>query len=160
MRYVVMPKNFCLKIVHILFAVIIWVLLLSPISAAESLFIKDGSIIEGKVLSETDDVIIIKLTNGTQRKIKRLNIIRTLYHNNYKQQVYITMNGGNVVQAYIVDENSESYTYRLDLNSTDEVIVSKTDIESISKRNQGDNEVDIVPPDYLEEEYFQVRKDR
>ncbi len=101
---------------------------------AESVFLKDGSIIDGKISADTDRGITIKLADGKQKEIARKDVLRTLYHENFRDKRYIYRMDGSVVEAYVVDEDKDSYTYRLILAAADEVKISKNDVDHISKR--------------------------
>jgi len=107
------------------------VLLLSSSLYAESVFLKDGSIVEGKIVKETDDKVIMK---SIATDVNRSDIIRTVYHNNYKTKKYITKTDGTVFEVYIVDEDRTSYTCRTKLESKKEIKILKDDVESISKK--------------------------
>lgn len=101
---------------------------------AESVFLKNGRILEGKIAAESDRSIDLLLPGGTRTTIPRAEVLRTLYHDNYKQKRYIYKTDGTTIEAHIVDENSESYTCRTDLNSPVETWIRKSDVETLSKR--------------------------
>lgn len=107
-----------------------------PATVAEfsSVFIKDGSILEGKIISDKGNVVKINLLSGKQMDIKRGDIIRILNTEEHKQKQYIYKTDGKVIQAFIVDEDSTSYTYRKDYDSPDEVKVLKSDINTVAKK--------------------------
>ena len=113
---------------------VFFILILTGSSFAESVFLKDGSIVEGKVTKETDLELQIDFPDGTNRKLLRKDIIRTLYHDDYKNKRYLNKMDGEVLEVYIVDEDKASYTYRNDLNIFNEVKILRTDVDSISKR--------------------------
>ena len=56
--------------------------LVLTVSWSQSIFLKDGSIIEGKIITENDVNLTVKL-NNKNIKLKRQNIIRTVYDNEY-----------------------------------------------------------------------------
>jgi hypothetical protein len=58
-------------------------------SYAESVFLKSGSIIEGKIIKEDDLSIDIRTETGEKRTIQRKEVIRTLYHTKYKERKVI-----------------------------------------------------------------------
>lgn len=101
---------------------------------AESIFLKDGRIVEGKVVTETDKNILIKTADGKTQHIQRTTILRTLFKEDYKTKRYLNKMDGTTIEVYIVDEDDASYTYRLELNSAQEVRISKEDVDSISRR--------------------------
>jgi len=100
---------------------------------AESVFLKDGSIVEGKIAKETDAEIQITLKTKEQRSLPRRDVLRTVYHDEYRQLRYIHLLNGDVLEGYIVDEDRESYTYRRDLASNKENRVAKSKVDFVSK---------------------------
>jgi hypothetical protein len=102
--------------------------------SAESVFLKDGSIFEGSVQKEVNKKIVLKLSNGTQKEFDKSSIIRVLYHDTYKDRRRLTKMDGSVMDVFIVDEEKDSYTYRIDLSSPKEIKIAKADVDSISKR--------------------------
>lgn len=100
---------------------------------AESVFLKDGSIVEGKIVKEDDLKIDLQLSDGVVREIERANIIRTLYHGKYKDKKFINRNDGTELEAYIIDEDAEFYIIRKDLQSSVEIKIAKDEVRIISK---------------------------
>ncbi len=100
---------------------------------AESVFLKDGSIVEVKIIKETDAEIQVVLKNKEQRSLPRRDVLRTVYHDEYRQLRYIHLLNGDVLEGFIVDEDRESYTYRKDLASNKENRVAKTRVDFVSK---------------------------
>jgi hypothetical protein len=83
--------------------------------AAESVFLKDGSIVEGRGVRENDREVQLALSAGGKRIIPRGEILRTVYHEEYKQKRFIYLMSGEMIEGFIVDEDRETYTYRWDL---------------------------------------------
>jgi hypothetical protein len=101
---------------------------------AESVFFRDGNIVEGKVAKETDALIEIVTASGDNKTIKRADIIRVLYQNTYKDRRFLTKMDGSILKVYLVDEDGESYIVRDELFSAKEETIPKKDVDSISKR--------------------------
>jgi len=118
--------------VYILLIMIFFISVVSEISFAESIFVKDGRILEGKIIKENDSTVTI--VTGTTREIDRKDVLRTIYHNSYKEKKYITTADGKVYEVFIVDEDNSCYTCREKLDSNIEIKILKEDIESISKK--------------------------
>jgi hypothetical protein len=115
--------------------ILLFIFLLLPCSlSAESVFLKNGDIIEGMILKETGSSIEINMSDKNTRKIARSDVIRILYHGNYKNRKYLTKTDGTVIEVYIVDEDAKGYTYRISLNSPLEKYISKDDVDSISRK--------------------------
>jgi hypothetical protein len=100
---------------------------------SESVFFNDGRIVEGKVTSESLTYIEIKLPNGKSEKFNRYDVVRIMYNFDYSRRFFLAKKDGSVLDVYIVDETKNSYTYREDLDSAEEVIVPKKDVKSITR---------------------------
>ncbi len=92
---------------------------------AESVFLKDGSIIEGDIVKETDKATTVKTKEGKTVTIQRKDILRTLVNESYKTKMYIMKSNKEVLGVYIVEEDNESYTYRTELQSAEEYKINK-----------------------------------
>lgn len=100
---------------------------------AESIFLKDGSIIEGEIVRENDRAMDIRLQDGAIKTIQRKDILRTLISTRYKTKMYIMMNDKTVLSAYIVEEDADHYICRTDLQSPDEFSIRKDAVLLLSK---------------------------
>jgi hypothetical protein len=112
---------------------IIMFLTASTLSFAESIFLKDGSIFEGKIIKETDKSATIDTGWGKTREILRKDVLRIIFDLEYKNKKYIYKKGGEVLEAFIVNENFETYTYRTELLSIKETIIYKLQVDFVSK---------------------------
>lgn len=110
------------------------VLLFIPAAYAESIFLRDGSITEASVLSETDRSIRFKTAEGRVREIPRRDVIRIIHHADYKDKKYIYKTDKSLVEAFIVDEDLNFYTCRAKLDAADEFKLLKNEVETISKK--------------------------
>ena len=72
---------------------------------AESLFLKDGSISEGGIVTETDKAVKFKFADGNVKEIPRTDILRFLHHADYNQKRYVYKTDRSLVEAYIVEED-------------------------------------------------------
>lgn len=100
----------------------------------ESVFLKTGSIIDGKIIKEDNKSVQVKLADGSSKELLRKDILRVLYDTDFKTKNYITKNDGTVVEAFIVDENRDDYTIRTNLNSSNETVIPKKEVDGISKK--------------------------
>ncbi|MCX7677873.1 MAG: hypothetical protein N2316_01510 [Spirochaetes bacterium] len=125
-----------MKIIDIkLFTLAVIVLIISfalPL-IAESILLKDGTVIEGDITKETDMAMYVKLLDAKKITIQRKDVLRTLVNNTYKTKMYITKNDKTVLPVYIVGEDNEKYGCRKELQSADEFVVNKDDVMFISK---------------------------
>jgi len=98
---------------------------------AESVFLEDGSIVEGDVIEETDTDITVRKANGIKVQIPRQFVLRRLETDKYKNKVRIHKKDGTVISGFIVLENPEGYTVRKDLNALDEIVVGREEVNRI-----------------------------
>jgi len=103
--------------------------------SAESIFIKDGSIAEGKIIEQDNIGITIKLKNSKIKLYKRNQIIRIIYNTNYKNKVSIILNNGKTLKVHIVSENQTTYTVRKELFTNKEDIIKKIDVNGVMKKD-------------------------
>lgn len=101
---------------------------------AESVFFKDGRITEGSIISDTDKIIKFKNADGKVSEIFRQDVLRIVIHTDYKTKRYIYKTDSVLVEAFIVDEDKSTYTYRIDLNTPLEYQILKSEIETISRK--------------------------
>lgn len=115
---------------------------------AEHLFLRDGSIINGTVLSETPATVVIKNDDGKIETVPRAKVLRLLYTKISMGKIYVQMRDGGNFEAYIVDEDQNSFFFRKVLNEPDEIQVNRSDILFIADRNpsglKGDTLTDRV----------------
>lgn len=133
---------FSKRIVLLLTAI---VLLITISLHAESVFIKNGQIYEGKIVKENDSAVVIVLKDRTEIKIPRSNIIRITLSSNYKKLQYLKKMDGDAIEIYLVDEDAESYTYRTELESPDEYRILKDDVDGITKKPTAADDWDVQP---------------
>jgi len=113
-------------------AVLFCFMLLGGEAYAQSVFLKDGSIVEGKIVTENDSFLTIK-EGAEKRNIKRSDIIRTVYNNDYKNRVNVVLMDGRIIKGYVVEESKDCYIVRKYLDSTKELKLEKSKINGILK---------------------------
>ncbi|MBN2041684.1 MAG: fibronectin type III domain-containing protein [Spirochaetes bacterium] len=101
---------------------------------AEYIFLKDGKIIQGTIVSDGKDNITVRI-KGKKKQIRRNNIIRIMYTELSMGKVYIQKRDGTSIIAYIVDEDRVSYTCRKELYSPEEFKLKRTDVLFVAERN-------------------------
>ncbi len=107
---------------------------LNSILKAEAVFMNDGSIIECKVIRDTDKAITIQPNTGQARVIHRKDLIRVLYSDDFRNKVFIYKLDDRLVEGYIVYEDRDNYTIREDLSSPIELTIAKNKVNFISKK--------------------------
>lgn len=123
-----------MKFRHILFAIALAMVFTIPLSA-EYVFTKDGSIIQGKIISDSKDYITITTPDKKSKTITRNNIIRILYTELYMGKIFVNLIDGSVIEVYMVDENQNSYTFRKELYKPEEFVVKREDVLFTTRTN-------------------------
>jgi hypothetical protein len=118
----------------LIFIIIFILFFYADVLRAEYIFLKDGKIIQGTIVSDESDIIAAKIGNKTE-KIPRSNIIRILYTELGMGKVYIQKRDGTSVIAYIVDEDRVSYVCRKDLYSAEEFTLKRSDVLFVAEKN-------------------------
>ncbi len=97
----------------------------------ETIFTRDGRILEGTITEETNAYKIIKTKEGEQR-IPRGQILRVLYSEEYRAKVHIYLKVGSPIEGHVVDDKGLFLVIRPDLEKREEVQVAKANIVMIS----------------------------
>lgn len=123
-------------------------------ATAEYIFLKDGSIIEGEIIRDETSNVIFRDKTKKQQKIQRKDILRILYTELKMGKVFIQKRDGKGIVAYIVDEDRETYTFRLDLYKPEEFVFKRTDVLFIAEKNASNLRTKgIVGPDFVDLEW-------
>ena len=97
----------------------------------ELIFLNDGSIIEGEIVSDIEETVTVKDKDSMSHEIQRSGILK-ISPSIKTGKVYIQKRNGEGISAYIVNEDKTSYTLRTELNDTYEFTIKKSDILFIS----------------------------
>jgi hypothetical protein len=95
---------------------------------AHSVFLKDGTILQGKIIHEGRASVTFKTDEGKRKIIPQNKILRILYINNTFGRVYIRLRDRSDMKVFIVDEDRISYTTRKVLSSPKETTIQRADI--------------------------------
>ncbi|MEW6528043.1 MAG: hypothetical protein AB1444_15410 [Spirochaetota bacterium] len=144
-----MVKSKLVSYFVLVMCVLLGIELMVSLAFAESIFLKDGSIIEGDIVKETDKAMDVKLPDGKKMTIQRKDILRTLVSTSYKTKMYIMKNDKTVVPVYIVEEDNERYVCRKELQSAEEFVVLKEDVMFVSK---------VAPESIIDEKAKEIAK--
>ena len=98
---------------------------------AEYLYLNDGQVVQGKILSEDSESYIVE-TKYQRRKIKRSDVTRIMYGERKLERIYLLMRDGTKLDGYKVDEDAEKVIIREQENSPSEKTISKKDIKQMS----------------------------
>jgi hypothetical protein len=125
-----MPVKFCAA-----FLVLILIVFTDKPSGAEALFLKDGSIIDGTIVSDGATSVTIRLSDKKTKQIPRSDLMRILYTELKMGKIYIQKRDGKGIVAYMVDEDRESYTFRLELYNPEEFNLKRSDVLFMAEKN-------------------------
>ena len=113
--------------------------LFSSIAFAETVYLKDGQVLDGKIIGETTNEITVQ-TKFQTKKISRDNILRIMYGERKMEKIYLLMNDGTTQTGFLVDQDASQVILRDQENSSQERSVPKSSIKQMSNS-------DIVPLD-------------
>ncbi len=119
-----------------LIVAVILIPLAPSLALAESIFLNDGSIIEGELQSENEGAYTVALPNGIKAEIPKGSVLRVVRGEGYKKPVYIYKKDGAEIYGHIVSEDGESYTVRKKLVAADELVIMKKDLREISAQRR------------------------
>ena len=99
----------------------------------ESVFLRDGSIIDGEIVSRSDKGITVK-TGPAVREIGRENVLRTLSGEGHRETVLMHLADGSYLLCHIVETGDDYFITRKNIASPDEVRIGKEKVKSIFSR--------------------------
>lgn len=141
-------KNYTTSILALLIVICV-----SSAARAEYVFMKDGAITEGKIISDAAESIVLKEKDGKNRQIERKKILRVLYTSLNMAKLYVQKRDGSSFVAYLVDEDRDDYTFRRELYKPEEFKASRKDVLFMSEKNpsalKGDSGPDEIRLSWL-----------
>ena len=102
--------------------------------SAEHVFIKDGGIIEGKVIEDTRKAVTVATKDGQRKSIPRENIIRILYSDEFLTKSVVQLTDGQIFEGFIVGETRQNITLRTRLTDPAEQVITKDQIAFTEKK--------------------------
>jgi len=105
-----------------------------PLSA-EYIFLNDGSIHKGSIVSEGAGSVTIFTDAKKRLTFSRNDIIRILYTELTMGKMLVQKKDGESFTAYMVDEDRDSYTFRNELYKNAEFKVQRRDVLFLAERN-------------------------
>ncbi len=103
--------------------------------AAEAVFLKNGSIVNGTIEADSADAVTLRQSDNKVKRILRKDIMRILYTELKMGKIYIQKRDGKGVVAFMVDEDQQSYTFRKELYVPEEFILKRSEVLFISEKN-------------------------
>ncbi len=101
----------------------------------EYLFLKNGTVMECKILNESPASMTVLTSDGKTVSVSRSTVLRVMYTQLYRGKLYIQKTDGSVIEAYIIDEDQEYYTVRRELNSPKEFTIRRDDVLFMTRKN-------------------------
>jgi len=111
---------------------------------AEAIFLKDGSIIDGTIISDAANSVTVRLADKKTKQIPRSDIMRILYTELKMGKIYIQKRDGKGIVAYMVDEDRANYTFRMELYNPEEFTLKRSDVLFMAEKNPSGLQVDGV----------------
>lgn len=105
-----------------------------PLSA-EAVFLKDGSIVEGSIVSDGAGSVTVRTAEKKNKQIPRSDIMRILYTELKLGKIYVQKRDGKGIVAHLVDEDRESYTFRKELFSPEEFTLKRNEVLFMAEKN-------------------------
>lgn len=107
---------------------------------AEMIYLKDGQVVQGKIVGEGTNDITVQ-TKFQTKKISRNEILRIMYGERKMEKIYLLMNDGTTQTGFLVDQDASQVIIRDKEDSPKERTVAKTLIKQMSTSGE------IVPLD-------------
>ncbi len=139
---------------RILFPALTVLIIFNSPAFAEYIFLKDGSIITGKIETETPVAVSLIKNDGTRQMIYHNNIIRVLYTELYMGRVYVQQTNGKGLEVFMVDEDQEYYTFRHELYKPEEIKIKRTNVLFMARKNPTGLQVIKIETDRIEITWF------
>lgn len=139
-----MKFKISVKLSAVVFMAFMFISFQSTPLLAEAVFLKDGSIIDGVIISDAASSVTLRLADKKTKQIPRSDIMRILYTELKMGKIYIQKRDGKGVVAYMVDEDRESYTFRLELYNPEEFTLKRSDVLFMAEKNPSGLQVDGV----------------
>jgi len=102
---------------------------------AEAVFLKDGSIVEGTIVSDGAGSVTVRTAEKKNKQIPRSDIMRILYTELKLGKIYVQKRDGKGIVAHLVDEDRESYTFRKELYSPEEFTLKRNEVLFMAEKN-------------------------
>ena len=129
------PKRIMKQKTPIFLTLLLFIIIMSGSLFAEYVFLKDGSIVKCRIEAETATSITARMPDGKAVTFSPRNIIRILYTELYMGKIFVNKTDGTVIEAYMVDEDQTSYTFRKELYSPKEFTVKRDEVLFTTRKN-------------------------
>lgn len=115
---------------------VLFLFMLIPVSlSAEYIFLKDGTLVKGTIVSEGARETVVRTESGDSQTIPAGDILRTLYTEIYLGKQLVRLTDGTSFEAHMVYADRRSYIFRRELNATDEMRIARKDVLYLSRNN-------------------------
>jgi hypothetical protein len=120
----------------IIMASLLTVVFAAAHGSAESVFLKDGSIVEGALVGNGED-IKLTLPNGATMNLPAGLVLRIVKGDEYRNAVTVTTKDGAHLQGYIVADEKGKVIFRRKLDSPNELEIERDQIVEIKSGLEG-----------------------
>jgi Fibronectin type III domain len=117
------------------FLLLFFILFASETLRAEFVFLKTGEIIEGTVITDTPSIITIRDKDKKTTTYRKGEVLRIQFAKIYIGKVYVQKTDGTNITGYVVEENSDTYTLRSELNNPKEFVIKRDEVLFIARGN-------------------------
>lgn len=139
---------FTKNIGHLCVAFCGFIILLSSRAGAlrgETLFLKDGRVLDGNIVHEDAGTIALRDAKGVTSRYLRRDIIRILFAPFHRGKMYIQSCDGRLFEAFVVDEDADSYIVRDRLDCPEEYAIPREMVLFIARKNPSGLEARVGP---------------
>ncbi len=98
---------------------------------AEMIYLKDGQVLKGRIVRETNNEITVRTRFQTKR-IRRGDIIRIMYGERKMEKIYLLMKDGTTRTGFLVDQDASKVIIREKEDSAEEITIGKSGIKQMS----------------------------
>ena len=113
----------------------VFILLTSSSAFAEFVFLKSGKVIEGKIVQDRANAIVVNKKEGGQVEVSRGDIMRLYYTQMYTGKLSVMKTNEEVFDAFIVDEDQKTVTFRKEWERPQEFTLERDSILFTTRKN-------------------------
>ncbi len=132
---------------QLLFPICLFFLLLFPSYGlmAETIYMNDGQILNGKILSENDQEI--QLQTKYQTKVIQKRYISRIIYKTELERVQIVTKDGQLINGFLVSQDLTNVIYKASNDSEEEITLSRDKVKSIIIGTPPTDKINILTAD-------------
>lgn len=117
------------------FCIVITLFCIASPVFAEYVFLKSGKVVEGKIVEDKARTVVVLKADGSREEVARDDILRINYTKMYTGKLSIMKSNEEVFDAYIVEEDQNTVTFRTEWESPREFTMNRDDILFMTRKN-------------------------